>query len=103
MALEKAGNSFNVDKLVKKLEKLYPEYDFSKPPPLDRKCKVVESGKICNKKAVRPIYTDADGNERCGFMYKQVGDTPYAFVKRECHAVITTPEERVTYEQGDIF
>ena len=40
--------------------------------------------------------------KRCGFMYKQVGDT-YAFVKRECHAVITTPEERVTYEQGDIF
>ena len=59
--------------------------------------------KICNKKTERPIYTDADGNERCGFMYKQVGDTPYAFVKRECHAVITTPEERVTYEQGDIF
>ena len=43
MALEKAGSSFNVNKLVKKLEKLYPEYDFSKPPPLDRKCKVVES------------------------------------------------------------
>jgi len=103
MALEPAGGSFNINKLVEKLQKIYPDYDFSKKPPLDRKCKVVEGNKPCTKKDVRDVYLDSDGNERCAFLFKQVGDTPFAVEQKGCHAIITTPEERKRYEQGDIF
>ena len=99
MALEKAGSSFNVNKLVKKLEKLYPEYDFSKPTPLDREHKAPY---LCKENKI--FYTDMDGNLCCATRFKkQDGVQSHKWEWATCHAVISTPEERVTYEQGDIF
>ena len=105
MALEKAGDvtNFKIDKLIGKLQKKFPDYDFSKPAPLDRKCKVVVEGKKCNQ-TDKITYFDLDGNECCGHSFKlQDENVPHAYENRTCNAVLSTAEERKQFEQGEIW
>ena len=92
MALEK-GN-LNIEKLKAKLQERYPNYDFDKPAPLDRRCKVVEEVRTCTKIDERPLIIDNNGNEVCVYLFKQQVDNSIYGVEKRCHAVVTTKEER---------
>tara|TARA_R110000751_G_scaffold4612_2_gene22380 strand:- start:1109 stop:1429 length:321 start_codon:yes stop_codon:yes gene_type:complete len=106
MALEQAGEGlpFNIKKLVGRLQKKFPDYDFTKSIEIDRKCKVVIVGKKCSKESTRITHMDMDGNELCGHMYKlQDENNPYRYENVTCNAVIATKEEKKKYEQGEIW
>ena len=98
MSLEQAGGA-NLDKLIKKIKDRYPDYNFDISPAPDRKHKAPY---LCKENKI--FYTDMDGNLCCATRFKkQDGVQSHKWEWATCHAVVSTPEERVTYEQGDIF
>jgi len=89
MALEDQGISINVEKLKKKLQERYPEYNFDVPAPPDTTCK---ARAFC--KANRIMYTDTEGNLFCGQRYKQVDeDNPYKWEWMTCHALVKQADQ----------
>tara|TARA_Y100000590_G_C15076629_1_gene772199 strand:+ start:200 stop:526 length:327 start_codon:yes stop_codon:yes gene_type:complete len=97
----------DVGGLMKKLEKKFPEYDFSKPPKPDRRCKITEKDEcpvdIFEKNQSYKLL-DIDGELVCGVRYKlQDKDNPYKYEERTCMAVLRTEAERQVYEQKGFF
>tara|TARA_R100000700_G_C3042445_1_gene65742 strand:+ start:77 stop:391 length:315 start_codon:yes stop_codon:yes gene_type:complete len=92
MALEQTN--INIEKLKEKLKVRYPNYDFDKAAPLDRKCKLVVEGLQCPKQNERPVVIDTQNNEMCVFLFKQIDEKTYYKSDVRCNAIITTAEER---------
>ena len=92
--------SFNVDKLRTKLQERYPDYDFSKPPPKDRRCKITTKDKCPLPYEDRTIiYQDDD--LVCAYVYKlQDPNVPHKYEKKHCMAVLKTKEELLKERKG---
>ena len=92
MTLEQSN--INLERLKEKLKARYPEYDFDKPAPLDRKCKLVVEGMQCPKQTERPLVIDNNRNEMCVYLFKQIDEKTHYKADVRCNAIITTAEER---------
>ena len=93
--------NYNVQKLVKRLQKRFPDYDFSQPAPLDRRCKKSITGK-CLKVKHLTYATDYDGNDFCIEQIKLADeDNPYAHKVITCNAIIRTKEEKELAKKGN--
>lgn len=102
MALEQAGELFNIAKLKAKLKKRYPDHNFDVPQEPDRKCKV---SYLCNNKD-KIKYSDVEGNVYCGQRYKLTDkNNPYKWEWATCHALLETTDEQRKFKdlQEDIF
>tara|TARA_R100000315_G_C5235012_1_gene146503 strand:- start:2558 stop:2872 length:315 start_codon:yes stop_codon:yes gene_type:complete len=86
--------SINIERLKEKLKARYPEYDFDKPAPLDRRCKLVVEGMQCPKQSERPLVIDTQDNEMCVYLFKQIDEKTHYKADVRCNAIITTAEER---------
>ena len=92
--------SVNVQKLAERIRKRFPDYDFSQPAPLDRKCKKSYDGSCPVQKHLN-YATDSDGNDFCIKQIKVVKDNnPYAHTVITCHAIIKTKEEKELERKG---
>tara|TARA_Y100000004_G_scaffold151720_1_gene174547 strand:- start:777 stop:1082 length:306 start_codon:yes stop_codon:yes gene_type:complete len=96
--LEKA--SVNVQKLAKRIQKRFPDYDFSQPAPLDRRCKKSYDGNCPVQKHLN-YATDSDGNDFCIKQIKLTKEeNPYAHTVITCNAIIKTKQEKELEMKG---
>lgn len=99
--------NLDVGGLIKKLEKRFPDYDFSKPPKPDTRCKITTKDKCpidVFEKNQSNTLLDIDEELVCGVRYKlQDEDNPYRYEERTCMAVLRTEAERQVYEQKGFF
>ena len=89
MTLEQAGGD-SLNKLIAKLKKVYPKYNFDITPEPDTKCK---QNIGCN--GLRNItYSDREGNIYCGRRYKQAEEKNiHKWQYKECHALLKPGEQ----------
>ena len=88
--------SYNVEKLIAKLQKRYPEYDFSQPIRPNRVHR-------CVTKNDRPgeYATDVEGNDFCIRQYKQTrDDNPYVYEIKTCYAILRTKQQKDDMKNG---
>jgi hypothetical protein len=92
--------SFDVDKLRAKLEKKFPDYDFSKPAPKDRRCKITTKDECPLSYEDRTlIYQDDD--LVCVYKYKlQDPVISHKYEEKYCMAVLKTKEELENESKG---
>tara|TARA_R100001015_G_C4593584_1_gene148913 strand:+ start:393 stop:695 length:303 start_codon:yes stop_codon:yes gene_type:complete len=100
MALEKAGNSDSLKKLVRRIKKKFPDYNFDVVPEPDRKHKAPS---LCKSNTIN--YTDTEGNLFCGQRFKLVNDSGVGYTWTTCHALIRKVDEQKKYQdlQDEIF
>ena len=92
--------SINVQRLVKRLQKRFPKYDFSQPAQLDRRCKKSTTG-ICPVSKHLEYATDIDGNDFCIKQIKLANESnPYAHTVVTCNSIIKTKEEKELAKKG---
>jgi len=102
MALENIP--LNVKRLKEKLSKIYPDYNFDIPAPLDTECRMKNKCPV-NK----PTYYDNSGNYFCGVQVEIVTDlNSMKKDKRECGAYlvdlsIRKAEQKRRREQGGML
>ena len=93
--------SINVQRLVERLQKRFPNHDFSQPAPLDRRCKKSTTG-ICPVSKHLEYAIDTDGNDFCIKQIKLVDEkNPYAHTVITCNAIIKTKEEKELAKKGN--
>ena len=88
--------SYNVEKLIAKLQKRYPEYDFSQPIRPNRVHR-------CVTKNDRPgeYATDVEGNDFCIRQFKQTrDDNPYVYEIKTCYAILRTKQQKDDTKNG---
>tara|TARA_R100000742_G_C4259042_1_gene76889 strand:+ start:711 stop:1016 length:306 start_codon:yes stop_codon:yes gene_type:complete len=91
--------SYSADKLVKRLEKRFPHYDFSQPAPRNfvHMCNI---GRTTNERP-KEYATDMDGNDFCIKQYKEVTEDNWTIYKiKTCEAIIRTKEQKELYKKG---
>ena len=92
--------SINVQRLVERLQKRFPNHDFSQPAPLDKRCKKSTTG-VCPVSKHLEYATDTDGNDFCIKQIKLADENnPYAHTLITCHAIIKTKEEKELAKKG---
>ena len=92
--------SINVQKLVKRLAKRFPDYDFDQPAQLDTRCKQSIDGR-CKILKHLSYATDQDGNDFCIKQIKIVHeDNPYAHKVITCSAILKTKEQKDLETKG---
>lgn len=92
--------SINVQRLVERLQKRFPNHDFSQPAQIDRKCKKSFDGKCPIVKHLE-YATDTEGNDFCIKQLKLADENnPYAHTLITCHAIIRTKEEKELAKKG---
>ena len=94
MALEEIGNSEGLKRLVQRIKKRFPDYNFDIPAAPDRTHKAPY---LC--KDNKDTYYDNDGNVFCATRYKLVSESnPHAYTWATCHALISTLDEQQVYK-----
>tara|TARA_E500000318_G_scaffold27966_1_gene28190 strand:- start:1719 stop:2024 length:306 start_codon:yes stop_codon:yes gene_type:complete len=92
--------SINVQRLVERLQKRFPNHDFSQPAPLDKRCKKSTTG-VCPVSKHLEYATDTDGNDFCIKQIKLADENnPYAHTIITCNAIIKTKEEKELAKKG---
>lgn len=92
--------SINVQRLVERLQKRFPNYDFNQPAQLDRRCKKSTTG-VCPVSKHLEYATDIDGNDFCIKQIKLADENnPYAHTVVTCNAIIKTKEEKELAKKG---
>ena len=93
--------SINVQRLVERLQKRFPNYDFSQPAQLDKRCKKSTTG-VCPISKHLEYATDFDGNDFCIKQIKLADENnPYAHTVVTCNAIIKTKEENELAKKGN--
>ena len=101
MALEEIGNSEGLKRLVERIKKRFPDYNFDIPVGYDTTHKAPY---LC--KSNTQTYFDNDGNVFCATRYKLTSESnPHAWTWATCNALISTLDEQKVYkeQQDDIF
>jgi ribonuclease HII len=101
MALEEIGNNEGLKRLVERIKKRFPDYNFDIPVGYDTTHKAPY---LC--KSNTQTYFDNDGNVFCATRYKLTDEkNPHAWTWATCNALISTLDEQKVYEeqQDDIF
>jgi len=94
------NTSINVKGLVERLQKRFPNHDFTKKAPLDTKCKRSIDGN-CPIVEHLTYATDMDGNDFCIKRIKIRDDNnPYLHKEITCNAVIRTAEQKRLAKKG---
>jgi hypothetical protein len=92
--------SINVQRLVERLQKRFPNHDFSQPAPLDKRCKKSTTG-VCPVSKHLEYATDTNGNDFCIKQIKLADENnPYAHTIITCNAIIKTKEEKELAKKG---
>lgn len=92
--------SINVQRLVERLQKRFPNHDFSQPAPLDKRCKKSTTG-ICPVSKHLEYAIDTDGNDFCITQIKLRNEkNPYAHTVITCNAIIRTKQEKDLAKKG---
>jgi hypothetical protein len=93
--------NYNVQKLVERLQKRFPDYDFNQPAQIDRRCKKSYTGQ-CPVVKHSSYATDTDGNDFCIKQIKvALADNPYAHNVITCNAILRTKQEKELAERGN--
>jgi len=88
--------SFKLDKIVNKLQKRFPDHDFTVESKPRRK-------HFCSLKNDSPTEwaTDMDGNDFCIKQYKEVTEENYHIYKiKTCYAILKTRQEKELMKKG---
>jgi|SRR5210317_871806 hypothetical protein len=101
MALEEIGNSEGLKRLVERIKKRFPDYNFDIPAEPDTTHKAPY---LC--KSNTQTYYDNDGNVYCATRYKMTDEkNPYAWTWATCNALVGTKDKQESYknQQDEIF
>tara|TARA_R110002072_G_scaffold118530_3_gene250259 strand:+ start:2217 stop:2525 length:309 start_codon:yes stop_codon:yes gene_type:complete len=94
MALEEIGSNESINKLLDRIKKRYPTYNFDIPAEPDRTHKAPY---LC--KDNKDTYYDNEGNVFCATRYKLVDEhNPHAWTWATCHALVSTLDEQKVYK-----
>ena len=88
--------SHGLDKVINKLQKLYPNHDFTKKSKPRKK-------HFCSLKNDNPkeYATDMEGNDFCIQQYKEVTEENYHIYKiKTCYAIIRTAKQKELMKKG---
>lgn len=101
MALEEIGSNEGLKKLVERIKKRFPDYNFDIPAGYDTTHKAPY---LC--KSNTQTYYDNEGNVFCATRYKLTSESnPHAWTWATCNALISKLDEQKVYkeQQDDIF
>jgi len=101
MALEEIGSNEGLKRLVERIKKRFPNYNFDIPPKYDTTHKAPY---LC--KSNTQTYYDNEGNVFCATRYKLTDENnPHAWTWATCNALISTLDEQEVYkeQQDEIF